>query len=188
MPEDPVNPFNSVKVLAHRDRLAAIMDGRLPPPVTVEIDLADGFCNHSCPHCFFATPGKKSPVFFPLERAASLAEELHEAGVRALEFPGGGEPTTHPEFAGIIRAFARAGLPMGLVSNGQLARRVLPVLRLFEWVRVSLDAGDAATYQQAHGVDQFEAVLAAIGSLAREAARTTVGVGCGHTPELGVSR
>lgn len=102
------------------------------------------------------------------------------AGVRAIEFPGGGEPTTHPQFGAIIEAFAGSDLPLGLVTNGQLAERILPVAKAFEWIRVSLDAGDAATFARMHGVDRFQTIVDGIRRLANASA--TIGVGFLVTP------
>lgn len=156
--------------------------GELPPPVTVEIDLADGFCNHKCPHCFFSTAQKHDPRYFPLSRARSLAVELAAMGVRAIELPGGGEPTTHPEFIAVVRALAEGGLPIGLVTNGQLAQRITPVLPLLQWVRISMDAGDRTTFERTHGVDQFDKIVSNVKELA-DRRSTRVGVAFLVTPE-----
>lgn len=183
-PAQALDPFIPSKALVHSDRFAALLEHRLPPPVTVEIDLADGFCNHACPHCFFSTPTKASPTFFPAERADSLATELRDFGVRAIEFPGGGEPTTHPKFEAVVSSFSTAGLPMGLVTNGQLYKKAAAVLPLFEWVRISVDAGDAASFKAAHGVDRFDHIVAGVRMLAArsQSAGTQVGVGFLVTP------
>lgn len=177
-----LGPFSSSKVLLHRDRLDLLLQGELPPPVTVEVDLSDGFCNHSCPHCFFASPQKSTPQHFPLERARSLGRELADMGVKAIEFPGGGEPTTHPHFGEIVREFGASQLPMGLVTNGQLYERVADVIDLFRWVRVSLDAGTAEMYRRMHGVDRFDQILRGIRRLAA-ASSTPIGVAFLVTPD-----
>ena len=183
MPREVVGPFSEAKVFAHMDRLRSLLNGNLPPPVTVEIDLADGFCNQACPHCFFSTPAKSDPVFFPLARASTLATELRDIGVRAIEFPGGGEPTTHPHFEKMIEAFGGVDLPMGLVTNGLLFRKILPVINLFQWVRISLDAGVGDHYRRSHGSGAFDAVVGGIRKLVIARRKTKVGIGFLVTPE-----
>ena len=48
-----VSPFNQSKVLLHKDKFDELKQNIIASPVCCEIDLADGFCNNKCKHCFF---------------------------------------------------------------------------------------------------------------------------------------
>lgn len=48
-----VSPFNQSKVLLHKDKFYELKQNIIASPVCCEIDLADGFCNNKCKHCFF---------------------------------------------------------------------------------------------------------------------------------------
>lgn len=50
---DLTSPFFQPKVFLHIEKFKDISEGRMPVPVTCEIDLTDGFCNNKCAHCFF---------------------------------------------------------------------------------------------------------------------------------------
>ena len=114
-----------------------IADGaKLPDsPSQVQVVLSD-LCQQDCSFCAYrmsgyssnelfvgdsplAKYGHSNPVrFMPVDRALALMDELKAAGVLAVQFTGGGEPTVHAEHQ---RVFSRAldlGLRSALVSNG----------------------------------------------------------------------
>lgn len=126
---------------------------------------------------FFGTHKKPENIFFPTKMSKPLAREFKKLGVRAVEFPGGGEPTTHPDFIENINNFASVELPLGLVTNGVLFKRILPVLDKFQWIRISLDAATKETYLKTHGKDQFDWVIKGIKEMVKRSKRTTIGLG-----------
>ena len=174
-------PFSQNKAFLHYDRLSTLLKGKIPPPITVEIDLADGFCNQSCIHCFFESYKNENSIFFPRNKAFPLGLELRQVGVRAIEFSGGGEPTTHPNFKEIVEDFAfSSNLPLGLVSNGLLLKRVEPVLNLFQWIRISLDAGNIEEYRTIHCSNSFNFIMKSIANLIKnrtKECKTSIGIG-----------
>lgn len=96
-----------------------------------------------------AKTGHNNPIrFMPTARALALVDELKEAGVLAIQFTGGGEPTVHADHELVFRRALDAGLSCALVSNGVKwsAEMRSSLLTKFSWVRVSVDAGTAATY------------------------------------------
>jgi MoaA/NifB/PqqE/SkfB family radical SAM enzyme len=150
------------KVLAHLDRLAAWQQGDTPAPVTVEIDLTN-ICSLGCQFCHFAHTHVGGPWADKPEKPAGYEDtgrfadagllmaaftDMAEAGVRAVVFSGGGEPTLHPRFDDIVRAAAAAGLQLGMYTlGGHLSEaRAALVRQTFAWVVVSLDAPDALAY------------------------------------------
>jgi len=141
-------------------------DGRLPDaPKQVQLILSD-LCNQSCGFCAYrmdgytsnelfmgdskpAKYGHSNPVrWIPTDRALSLLDEFKEAGVLAVQFTGGGEPTVHPDHEKIFRKTLDVGLRASLVSNGVRwsVGLIAEVLPRFDWVRVSIDAATPESY------------------------------------------
>lgn len=140
--------------------------GRLPEsPKQVQLILSD-LCNQDCVWCAYRMSGYTSNELFmgesepaayghnnpkrwvPTERALSLLDEFKEVGVLSVQFTGGGEPTVHPQHEDIFEKALSLGLRCSLVSNGvkwsePLIQELLP---RFDWVRVSIDAGNEESY------------------------------------------
>lgn len=158
------NPFHPHKLLLHPEKVATLANGEIPAPQTIEVDLTDGACNQGCVFCCFSSgEGEKMVKIDPaaLHQALSQAYTL---GTRAIELVGGGEPTAHPKIAEIIRdtlAIGDGDMEVGLITNGLLADRVLPVAERMRFLRISLDTANADTYQTLHRVPprQFDKVL-----------------------------
>lgn len=142
-----------------------IGDGGLPVvPKQAQVILSD-LCNQNCHFCAYRMDGYSSNEMFvgdsplaktghnnpkrwmPTERALALMQELSDAGVLAVQFTGGGEPTVHPEHERIFKRALELGLKCALVSNGlSWSDSLIGLLPRFAWVRVSVDAGTEATY------------------------------------------
>lgn len=153
------------KVFKHLDRLSAWQRGETPAPVTLEWDLSNR-CPYGCAECHFAYTHTKGPwtrqdrrVPILHDRGGDLADtsqvsvwlrEAAQAGVKAVVWTGGGEPTIHPDFGYIVRQAAGVGLQQGLYSLGATIEPETAVwLRdVLAWVVVSLDA---------HTPDQYAA-------------------------------
>ena len=168
--------------------------------------IADGFVVHNCAYRMSgyssnelfvgdskpAAYGTNNPVrFIPTDRALRFIDEFKRAGVLAVQFTGGGEPTVHPDHESIFARTLEAGLSAALVSNGlrwsdRLIDEILPG---FAWVRVSIDAGHADTYGSIRRtpVDNFHKVVRHAGKLAvaiqRAASKCVLGIGYVVTTE-----
>lgn len=157
MSTNVAQPFNPMKLLFHRDRLALLQAGIWPKgPVGVEWDLSNT-CGHGCPFCSFGTTEshgyrQQNAVHFPAVRALALVAELAEAGVQSVTFTGGGEPLNHPCAASIFKAVVDSGMAWGLVTNGQLLTGASAdlVAHHARFLRVSWDAGSTAMHQKMH--------------------------------------
>ncbi|MGE0363350.1 MAG: radical SAM protein [Vicinamibacterales bacterium] len=181
------------KALRHLDRLAGWHRGEQPAPVTLEWDLSNR-CPYGCTGCHFAYTHTRGPLtrtarVLPMahDRAGDLAdttlvlrvlEEAAAAGVRSVVWTGGGEPTTHPDFAEIVEHAAGCGLQQGLYTLGALMGwDALEAVRTrCAWVVVSLDHADAITYADEKRTvpDNFAKAIAAVSHLGR--GPVTVGV------------
>lgn len=151
--------ISASKVFRHIDRLATWDRGGVAAPVTVELDLSNA-CSLGCKSCHFAFThvagphvGAQAPDGF--EGTGRFADpavfgraftEMRAAGVRALVFSGGGEPTLHPKFETFVEQ--ASGLELGMYTlGGHLPEsRAALVRERFTWVVVSLDASNAAAY------------------------------------------
>jgi MoaA/NifB/PqqE/SkfB family radical SAM enzyme len=168
------------KVLRHLDRLAAWNRGEKPAPVTVEWDLSNR-CTLGCQDCHFAHthvrgPWAVKPRLLPMayQDTGDLAdtplvmralEEMRDAGVQAIVWSGGGEPTTHPDWLFLAEYAATLGLQQGMYTHGGLLTPATAArfAAIASWVVVSLDAADAATYARDKGVPQGRFAAACTG-------------------------
>lgn len=190
--------------------------GKLPEaPSQVQVVLSD-LCNQDCKFCAYRMSaevtgtvgyssnqlfvgdsplskyGHSNPVrFMPTERALRLMDELKEAGVLAVQFTGGGEPTVHRDHEQVFMRALDNNLSCALVSNGVrwsdgLRSTILP---MFRWVRVSVDAGTPETYSRIRNCspDHWERALANVADLATQiklqGSLCLLGIGWVVTPE-----
>jgi len=114
-------------------------------------------CNAKCSWCSAKSIRKLLPDRLTRQNLATLWEDLKTRGTTGITLEGHGEPTLHPEFKDIVRDIVRAGLEVGLITNGILYDYE-DVSSLFNWIEVSLDAGSVATYCATKKVDAFERV------------------------------
>jgi len=69
-------------------------------------------------------------------------------GVKAVILIGGGEPLAHTGTATVISTLGRAGIAIGVVTNGTMIHSQLPGLAEYaSWVRVSVDAATTETFR-----------------------------------------
>lgn len=154
-----MNEFSSLKAAWHIDRIAELREGRPIAPTHVQMILSD-LCNQDCHFCAYRMEGGFSTALFadaqgnknpnrrmPAEKALEILDDCAAAGVGAIEFTGGGEPTVHPLWKEIIGHAQALGMQTGLVTNG-VKLEPSPVLERLTWLRISLDAGTADTYQR----------------------------------------
>ncbi len=177
-----VHPFNPLKLLAHADRVKAMLDGQPIFPVSVELDLSLR-CNHGCAWCSFDGWRQANWISFPEARALTLIDELAECGVLSVTLTGGGEPLVHQGAARVMDRLTARGLEWGLVTNGFMLtnERADRVARHARFVRVSLDAGTEETHQRIHATQnrEFRQIIGNIGVVAREAQALGTGVTIG---------
>lgn len=118
---------------------------RSKAPVVVDLD-PTSFCDLACPECISGKLLNKGR--FTRERLGSLAEELVRMGVKAVILIGGGEPLAHSGTQALIYTLGRAGIAIGVVTNGTMIDRNLPGLAEHaSYVRVSVDAATTDTYR-----------------------------------------
>jgi MoaA/NifB/PqqE/SkfB family radical SAM enzyme len=120
--------------------------------------LTDG-CNSKCVTCdIWRNPRRNMPL--PL--VDSLAAECEKLQTRWVLLSGG-EAMQHPDWPAIAQKFRATGARVMLLTNGLLLRKqAAEVIASVDEVIVSLDAGNAATYEAIRGVDGFDLILEGI--------------------------
>jgi len=191
--EIDVRQFSSDKILKHLDRVNAWLRGENHSPITVELDMSN-ICNHRCPECSGCYFQNRNSDLLPIDLANNIIKQLVEAEVRGLIFTGGGEPLCHPHIKEVVRLAYNLGLDIGFITNGSLINEEIArvLLECCTWLRVSLDAASAETFERIHGMDgnAFDKVvdnIALLTKMKRELkCRTTIGVGyltCDYTKD-----
>lgn len=132
-----------------------------PAPFVVEFDPTTA-CNLACPDCI--SRDLLNQGYFTRDRIRELTREMVAAGVKAVVLIGGGEPLAHPEIRWVINYLYDHGVKLGLTTNGTLMHKFMDVLPTkFDWIRVSMDAGTAETFQKirpsASGKSLFDDVV-----------------------------
>jgi len=125
-----LNP--QLKLLWCGDRVKSWLERKSIAPVLIEI-APTGYCNASCPWCFFKD--KRGTEKICAKMLIKTLKDLAKAGVKAVNWTGGGEPTLHPNFADFVKVAHEFGLKQGLFTNGYLE---IPHQEAFSWIRISL--------------------------------------------------
>ncbi len=162
--------FSSLKLLCHLDRIQAMREGKIVPPVTVELDPTN-LCNHHCIWCLDQRFRERCRDTLPWETVHLLIGELAQMGVKGVVVKGSGEPTLVPYFCDMFYAIRAAGIKSALTTNGGLLSgdKATAVAECCDWVRVSVDAATAETHQMVHRPSQageFHRVIENIRTLA----------------------
>jgi MoaA/NifB/PqqE/SkfB family radical SAM enzyme len=157
------------KILLFPEKLAALCRGELDPlyPVSVELSLTSR-CDLNCLWCSERKWRDRSPDRLTISVLEEFFRDLAAGGTRGVTIEGGGEPTISPLFKAAAESAAATGLAVGLITNGlSLFRRLKPdFYRIFQWVRVSLDAYSPESFKRLKGADGFDLALSNLKTLA----------------------
>ena len=165
----PYNPFNSMKALVHKDNFEGILEGKLRPPIVVNMDLTNK-CNYNCGFCMFQNRERADPTgkefrdnsSLPVGYAPTLPAIWKEWGVKAVCLAGGGEPTLHRDFLPFVEECLKNNLDLGIATNGyKLTEHTWDKLEGCKFVGFSMDAGNKEDYSKVKGVGpkNFQRVL-----------------------------
>ena len=170
-----INPVG--KILRHPERLTAMKQGRIFPPIGMEVDLTNR-CNLGCNFCHFGYTHSKGPLAKQFEKDGLLDMgdemdidllrrvliQMRTYEVESVTFTGGGEPTLYPHFFDATMIASELGLKLGLYTNATLVTRELADLikEYYQWVVVSLDYATREEYRISKKVDAFEDARAGV--------------------------
>lgn len=179
--------FNpQMKLLYHLDRINDWMQGNEAKPILVEFDPSNA-CNLKCNFCTFNY--MKDGQNFPEDKINSTLEDLKEAGVKAINWTGGGEPLCHPKISRFFEVAHKLGMDQGTFTNGGLLTEDLTrlILKTHVWMRFSLDSASKENFKKIKGVDSWDKVnknIDMVVKLKKEMkSDCTIGVGFVITPD-----
>lgn len=116
-------------------------------PKLIHVELATA-CNLRCRTCSITRPGRmRQRTFLPLEVLERLRPAL--AFISDCKLHGGGEPFLHPQIERVLEVFLEEGVRLNTVTNAQVITERLGKLigETFSTLTVSVDGGDAQTYE-----------------------------------------
>ena len=150
------------KLTYHPERVAAWARGEDVAPLYLEVGLV-GRCMHRCVFCAFDYSNYSGPTL-PPEVLMPALDQAAKLGLKSVMFAGEGEPLLYPSL-GLLAANCHEsmGLDISITTNGVLfdSRLAAACLPHLTWIRFSLDAASAATYNRVHrgGPDDFRKVV-----------------------------
>jgi len=142
--------IDSHKLIFHPRRVAKWLAGETIYPLYAEIS-PSGSCNHRCTFCALDYMEYK-PRFLDTTILKERLSEMGRLGLKSVMYGGEGEPFLHRDIGDIIVHTKKSGIDVGITTNGVLLTKKLAeqILGSTSWIKVSLNAGTAATYAKVH--------------------------------------
>lgn len=144
--KDSVLDWLKLRVLSCYQEAVMIKNGEMPPP-RMAIVYPTYVCNHNCQGCDYSEQNKLK-VMYTKAQFGNLIDQLHDIGVKALEFCGGGEPTLHPNLPEMIDKIIAHGIAFGILTNGTNLNKELRkrLLSRGSYCRVSVESATEETF------------------------------------------
>lgn len=158
MSDSSFHRFQSLKILAHYDRLEAITRGEMPYPIEWVV-YPSNRCQHRCVFCLFRHPSPDghieqfdNAVILPRATLLRFVEDAARLGGTVIQFEGGGEPLINKHTAGALRLANERGIKTAMSTNGRLLTP--EIAATVDYLRISLNAGTAEQHWKTnHGAD-----------------------------------
>lgn len=163
--------------------LSEVKQGKMPIPYKIQLN-PQGYCNHNCTFCAYRNAGFEKEGMNYLKDdwvkdgrekvvegksglskqvSQEICEDINELGIKETEITGNGEPMCHPHIYKIFEILNEGNSKITLVTNGTNLKQVIPfITKNWSWIRVSINAGTAQTYQNIHqtnNINSFNKVM-----------------------------
>lgn len=147
------NPFNSAKVLIHREHLEACVTKEFLPPITVSLDPSN-VCNFDCIWCNAFEIMQKNNRMISEDHLIKLADFFADWGIKSVCIAGGGEPFMNPGTNNLLYRLKENEVGCAAVTNGSLldGESIDAISRTCRWAGFSMDAGCNETYLKVKGI------------------------------------
>lgn len=141
----------------------AHVSGYVASPHLLTIHPTD-VCNHHCQWCWF----DRTSDAVNMCDSVRLTNHLAQATLQEVIVSGGGEPLLHPNVQMLCAALLEhPNLHRRLYTNGTAFHLAEDLHNAFDYIRVSIDSGDANVYANLHGTrpDEFHRIFARLAEL-----------------------
>lgn len=172
------NRFQGFKILAHTEKIREIVAGGIPTPVEWVV-YPSNVCGYRCGHCIMAKEQIDHRQILSEHAMMKIPEDAKQHKIPCVIYSGGGDPLLNKWTLESARKCKEYGIFTGINNQGYLLKDPTP----FNFVRYSVDAASAETYQMIHNVprkDGWEVVNANIANHARLRKE-------GHNIEMGLA-
>jgi len=172
---NPNNPFNSYKVLWHREHLEGCISRKLLPPVQADTNPTN-ICNFNCVWCNSKEFRTREPIGLSKEHLLKLADIYKDWGIKSTCVAGGGEPLTNKATYEFIEKTNANGIEVGLITNGSLMKNHESLKTNCKWIGFSMDSGTREAFNRLKGVppEMFDKALNNMYELAKKDGKARV--------------
>lgn len=157
--------YNDLKVLHHTEKIEDLIQGRRTSPVYVRMKPTN-VCNQNCYYCLYANDlvyeqrrvDRRESI--PWEKMQEVLFDMIDMGVKAITLSGGGEPLCYHSIIPTLKVILDSGMDYSVITNGQeLKGEKAELLRNAKWIRVSIDATNAKSYEKIRKVATYDSVI-----------------------------
>ena len=150
--------IDSHKIVYHPEELSKLLGAGSDPaelakiyPIYVEVSPI-GACNHRCTICAVDYIGYQSHNKLDFKVISSALDEMGENGVKSIMYAGEGEPLLHNKINEIVNKTKQVGIDVSFTTNAVALndKFIEQSLDKTSWLKVSLNAGSAETYEKVH--------------------------------------
>ncbi len=146
--------FYRSKILSFFTEAKQIKENKMPIP-RMALFCPSYACDLKCYYCDYPEDNKTGKII-DKDRALALMGELADAGVRGIDFCGGGEPLLTPYALDLLKYIKMLKMEFGIISNGTHFSGDLMkyIVEEGKYIRISFDSIIHELYTEMKGVDK----------------------------------